>query len=150
MFFFSRFLLLTCLIFLGGCLKFGNNYYKKAPSPPVEEIGKWLGEPLPSTYANLQYDIINDTPDPQARIAVNVPKEYFQMLIKKQNLVKYDELKNKLPDDLKPREWENGNSPKAFIKKPLSTTIIWITKDNFYPKYYWYQNSTLYMVYSSR
>jgi hypothetical protein len=72
------------------------------------------------------------------------------MLIKKQNLVKYDDFKNKLPDDLKPREWEDSNSPKAFIKKPLPTTTIWITKNNFYPKYYWYQNSTLYMVYSSR
>jgi hypothetical protein len=79
-----------------------------------------------------------------------VAKEYFQMLIKNQNLVKYDDFKNKLPDDFKPREWENGNHPKDFIKKPLSTTTIWIRKDNFYPKYYWYENSTLYMVYSSR
>lgn len=105
---------------------------------------------MPNTYANLQYDIIADTPDPQARIAVNVPKEYFQMLIKNESLVKYDDFKNKLADDLKPREWESGNHPKDFIKKLLSTTTIWITKDNFYPKYYWYQNSTLYMVYSSR
>lgn len=143
--------LLICLILLTGCLYFGNNYnYKTAQSPPVQEIGKWLGAPLPNTYANLQYDIIADTPDPQARIAVNVSKEYFQMIIKKQNLVKYDDFKNKLPDDLKPREWKNGNHPKDFINKPLSTTTIWITKDYFYPKYYWYQNSTLYMVYSSK
>lgn len=142
--------LLICLILLTGCLN-GNNYTQKnRQSPPVEEIGKWLGAPLPSSYANLQYYIIGDTPDPQARIAINVPEEYFRILIKKQNLVKYDEFKNQLPDDLKPREWQDGNNQKSFIKKPLLTTTIWITKNNFYPKYYWYQQSTLYMVYSSR
>lgn len=110
--------LLICLILLTGCLNFGNNYnYKTAQSPPVQEIGKWLGQPLPNTYANLQYDIIADTPDPQVRIAVNVPKEYFQMLIKNESLVKYDDFKNKLPSDLKPREWESGNHLKDFIKK---------------------------------
>ncbi|MBD0262902.1 MAG: hypothetical protein ICV78_09305 [Tolypothrix sp. Co-bin9] len=77
---------------LTGCLNFGNNYSSKtAQSPPIEEIGKWLGARLPNTYTNLQYGIINDTPDPQVRIALNVPKDYFQMLIKNQKLVKYND-----------------------------------------------------------
>lgn len=150
MFKYPRFLLLICLIWLGGCFNFANNYNSQNPSPPVEEIGKWLGANLPTSYTNLQYDIIADTPDPQVKIAINVPEEYLQMLIKKQNLLKYDEFKNQLPDDLKPRQWQDSNNPKDFIKKPLATTTIWITTNNFYPKYYWYEQSTLYMIYSSR
>ncbi|BAZ02219.1 hypothetical protein NIES37_62300 [Tolypothrix tenuis PCC 7101] len=149
----QKLILLIPLFFLIGCLNlnFGNNYsHQNQQEPPLEVIEKWLGAPLPSNYSDLKYEIISDTPDPQVRIAVNVPKEYFQTLINQKNLVKYDELKNKLPYDLKPREWQESNQPKDFIKKPLPSTTIWITKNEFYPKYLWYQQQRLYLVYASR
>ncbi|MFH7028444.1 MAG: hypothetical protein ACHBN1_24405 [Heteroscytonema crispum UTEX LB 1556] len=122
----SHFFLLICLIWLSGCLKFGNNYYNKQP-PSVEEVGKWLGAPVPSSYSDLHYQIIDDAPDPQASIAVKVPEEYFQMLIKNKNLVKYDDFKHQLASDLKPREWQDSNIPDDFIQKPFKNTTIWVT-----------------------
>ncbi|MBD2199420.1 MULTISPECIES: hypothetical protein [Calothrix] len=146
-------LLLIPLIFLTGCLslKFGDNYNsEKQQVADVKVIEKWLGAPLPNNYSGLKYEIIADTPDPQVKIAVNVPQEYFQTLVKQNNLVKYDEVKNKLPNDLKPREWQESNQPSDFIDKPLPTTTIWIMKTEFYPKYLWYQQQRLYLVYASR
>ncbi|MBD2339327.1 hypothetical protein H6G64_20355 [Calothrix sp. FACHB-156] len=149
----QKLILLIPLFLLTGCLNlnFGKNYSNQnQQEPPLEVIGKWLGAPLPNNYSDLKYEIISDTPDPQVKIAVNVPKEYFQNLINQKNLVKYDEYKNKLPYDLKPREWQESNQTKDFIKKPLPSTTIWITKNEFYPKYLWYQQQRLYLVYVSR
>lgn len=72
------------------------------------------------------------------------------MLINNKNLVKYDQFKNKLPYDLKPREWQESNKTSDFIKKSLPGTTIWITKNEFYPTYFWYQHQRLYLIYASR
>lgn len=142
-----RTLLFIPLIWLVGCLNFGKNYsYRTTEKPPLAEIEKWLGAPLPSSYSDLKYEIISDTPDPQVRIAVKVPEEYFQTLINNKKLIKYDNFQNKLPYDIKPRELPDSD----LIKKPLPTTTIWMTKNDFYPIYYWYQKTNLYLVYSSR
>jgi predicted HTH transcriptional regulator len=146
-------LLVIPLMLLVGCLSlnFGKNYSDSSKQePPLEVIEQWLGAPLPSSYSNLKYDIISDTPDPQVRIAVNVPKEYFQTLINQKNLVKYDEFKNQLPNDLKLREWQESHQTSDFINKPLPSTTIWMTKNEFYPKYFWYQQQRLYLVYVSK
>lgn len=140
-------LILIPFILLTGCLNFGKNYnYQSERKPPIAEIEKWLGAPLPSSYSDLKYEIISDTPDPQVSIAVKVPKEYFKILMKNNKLGNYDNLNNKLSNDFKPRERQDTD----LIKKPLPTTTIWITKNEFYPKYFWYQKGILYLVYSSR
>ncbi|MUG95966.1 hypothetical protein F7734_27890 [Scytonema sp. UIC 10036] len=134
-----------------GCFNFGNNYNNEdGQKPPLKEIGNWLGLPLPNNYSDLKYKIIADTPDPNVEIAVKVPEDFFQSLIKSQNLVNYDKFKDKLSYDIKPRELSNTDASHSIIKKPQPNTTIWITQNQYYPRYLWYQDSTLYLVYFSQ
>ncbi|GAB1542320.1 hypothetical protein NUACC21_49940 [Scytonema sp. NUACC21] len=146
-----RILLLVILsTLLVGCLNFGNNYsHEDGHKPPLKEIGNWLGLPLPNNYSDLKYKIIADTPDRNVEIAVKVPEEFFLHLVKSQNLVNYDQFKDKLSYDLKPRELSNTDSD-SILKKPQPNTTVWITQNQVYPRYLWYQNSTLYLVHFSQ
>jgi hypothetical protein len=144
------FVLVIFSALLVGCLKFGNNYSNAdGQKPPVKEIGNWLGLPLPNKYSNLKYKIIVDTLDKNVQISVKVSEDFFQSLIKSQKLVNYDKFRDSLPYDLKPRELLNTENSNSILANPHPSTTIWITNNQFYPKYFWYQNSTLYLVYSS-
>ena len=135
--------LLVISVFLSGCLKFGDNYsYTEGQSAPITVIEQWIGAPLPSNYSDLKYKIINDAPDKQVAIAVKVPQSYYKTAI--ENLVRdNDAVKGKISSYL-----GDENSPNAFMKSPLANTPVWTSKEGFYRKYIWYQNSTLYVSYS--
>jgi hypothetical protein len=152
--------LATCgclILLLVGCsssdfnaLKFGDNYDDQSDRQviPLDAISKWLGAPLPGTnFSDLRYKIIGDTPDPQAKISVKVPETYYKKIV--ENMADYDRVKNEFKnfDLVKPREWKSDDS---FIKKPLPSTKIWVSKTGTYRRYIWYQDSVLYLVYASQ
>ncbi|MBO3463941.1 hypothetical protein G7B40_029625 [Aetokthonos hydrillicola Thurmond2011] len=135
----SRLLIIS--VFLNGCLQFGENYSDTDGKPaPIAVIEKWIGAPLPSNYSDLKYKIINDTPDKHVEIALKVQEIYYKHVIK--NLVRDEHfLKDKI------LYLNNENSPNAFMKPPSADTPVWTSKEGFYHKYIWYQNSTLYVSY---
>ncbi|WP_019500136.1 hypothetical protein [Pseudanabaena sp. PCC 6802] len=150
-------IVLNLHLLVAGCggfgVKFGDNYNYQSDRQmgkqvPLEAIAKWLGKPLPASYSDLRYEIIADTPDPQAKISVKVPEFYYKSIV--QNVVDYDIVKSQLQnfDLVKPREM--ANDPGGIIQKPLPSTRIWVSKTGTYRRYIWYQGSVLYLVYASQ
>lgn len=148
---------LSLHLLVAGCggfgVKFGDNYNYQSDrqmgkQAPIEAVAKWLGKPLPANYSDLRYEIIADTPDPQAKISVKVPEAYYKSIV--QNMVDYDTVKSQLQnfDLLKPREM--ANDPGGIIQKPLPSTKIWVSQTGTYRRYIWYQGSLLYLAYASQ
>jgi hypothetical protein len=134
--------LLIISVFLNGCLKFEENYiYTDGQPAPIAVIEKWIGAPLLSSYSDLKYKIINDAPDKHVEIALKVQESYYLAVIK--NLVRdNNSIKSKI------LYLNSGNSPNTFMKPPSAGTPVWTSKEGFYHKYIWYQDSILYVSYA--